>query len=118
MRTATAPLSARLEHLASEFADHAWKFREHPGSAFVQDHAYSLNEFARQAADQELVDGSSMTAAQQVRIARLLGSGHVRQLTFGYHPFDLAEGWITVSIEYENGTHIFAGISPEGDMHT
>lgn len=118
MTTTAAPLYKRLEALAQAFAEKAWEDPKAPNSAFLQDHAYSLNEFAQQAEREALADGDAMTADQQRRIARTLANGNITELSIGYKPFDLAEGWITVWITYASGHKVYGGISPEGDMHT
>lgn len=118
MTTTTAPLYKRLEALAMQFADQAWKHPEEANSSYLRDHAYSLSEFAQQAEREALADGDSMTAAQQRRIARSLANGNITELSIGYKPFDLPEGWITVWLTYASGHKVYGGISPEGDMHT
>lgn len=116
--TSAPPLYKRLEALSMQFAERAWETRDQPNSAYLQDHAYSLSEFAQQAERECLMDGDSLTQGQQLRVARLLASGHIAKLQFHYRPFDLPDGWLAVEVFYQDGHSIYGGISPEGDMHT
>jgi hypothetical protein len=116
--TNLAPLYKRLQALALQSAERAWKDPKAANSAFLQDHAYSLSDCAQQAEREHLPDGDVVTAEQQRRIAHMLGGGHIREMSFGYEPFDLPKGWIVLTVTYADGHQIYAGISPEGEMHT
>lgn len=113
-----APLALRLQALMIGLAEEATKAQDKAAADRLTALAIEANNCADVAEHFAVLDGGSMTAMQAIRIARLLTGSEIRELKFGYRPFDLPTGYVTVSITTGLGRSIFGGISPEGEMST